>query len=59
MFYHFDPYFWELSKTLNCLVVHSIDKHKIYWVKKYKAPQTFADIDYMLNYVRVKLLQAL
>ena len=47
----------SFQKTVNCLVPHLTDKHKIYWVCEYATPQTFVDIDYLLNYIGLKLLQ--
>ena len=38
------------------LVQRLADKHKIYWAWNYIIPQTFADIDYLLNYIKLKLL---
>ena len=38
---------------------HLTDKHQIYWALKYITSQTFLDIDYLVNYIGLKLLQPL
>ena len=35
------------------------DKYKICWAEKYITPQSFADIDYPLNYIGLNLLKPL
>ena len=45
------------SKTLNYLDQHLTDKHKSYQACKYIILLTFADIDYLLNHIGLKLLQ--
>ena len=49
----------KFSKTLNFLSQHLTDKHKIYWAEKYIIPQTFVDINGLLSFNALKLLQPL
>ena len=44
------------SKTLNYLVQHLTNKHKIYLVQKCMILRDFDDIDFLLNYIGLKLL---
>ena len=41
----------------NCLAPHLADKHKMYQVQKYVTPYTFIGIGFLLNYIRLTLLQ--
>ena len=50
---------YMFSETLNYLVQHLTNKHKIYWAQKCMILQIFVDTDYLLNYIGLKLLQPL
>ena len=50
---------YMFSETLNYLVQHLTNKHKIYWAQKCMILQIFVDTDDLLNYIGLKLLQLL